>query len=153
MHCRSRWLCQHSAEISNAESIDKVFGKEMHGYAYSRYDNPTNAALEELVSSLENAHGTLATASGMSALQIHRMIGTGSYETAWYMCTRIRAAMKDEELPKLLGEVEIDETFVGGLKRNMHSSKRHGLNQRGPYLSNKIEVLGAISRKGNVVCQ
>lgn len=52
------------------ESIDKVFGKEMHGYAYSRYDNPTNAALEELVSSLESAHGSLATASGMSALQI-----------------------------------------------------------------------------------
>jgi cystathionine beta-lyase/cystathionine gamma-synthase len=52
------------------ESIDKVFGKEMHGYAYSRYDNPTNAALEELVSILESAHGSLATASGMSALQI-----------------------------------------------------------------------------------
>jgi cystathionine beta-lyase/cystathionine gamma-synthase len=52
------------------ESIDKVFAKEMHGYAYSRYDNPTNAALEELVTSLEGAHGTLATASGMSALQI-----------------------------------------------------------------------------------
>lgn len=52
------------------ESIDKVFANEMHGYAYSRYDNPTNAALEELVSSLESAHGTLATASGMSALQI-----------------------------------------------------------------------------------
>lgn len=52
------------------ESIDKVFAKEMHGYAYSRYDNPSNAALEEAVTSLENAHGTLATASGMSALQI-----------------------------------------------------------------------------------
>lgn len=52
------------------ESIDKVFAKEMSGYAYSRYDNPTNAALEELVSNLESAHGTLATASGMSALQI-----------------------------------------------------------------------------------
>src|SRR5436190_7806412 len=52
------------------ETIDKVFGKEVHGYAYSRYDNPTNAALEELVSSLESAHGSLATASGMSALQI-----------------------------------------------------------------------------------
>ena len=52
------------------ESIDKVFAQEMPGYAYSRYDNPTNAALEELVSSLESAHGTLATASGMSALQI-----------------------------------------------------------------------------------
>ncbi|WP_031495845.1 trans-sulfuration enzyme family protein [Bryobacter aggregatus] len=52
------------------ESIDKVFAHEMHGYAYSRYDNPTNAALEELVTALEGAHGTLATASGMSALQI-----------------------------------------------------------------------------------
>lgn len=52
------------------ESIDKVFAREMPGYAYSRYDNPTNAALEELVGSLESAHGTLATASGMSALQI-----------------------------------------------------------------------------------
>lgn len=52
------------------ETIDKVFGHEVHGYAYSRYDNPTNAALEELVSVLEAAHGTLATASGMSALQI-----------------------------------------------------------------------------------
>jgi len=52
------------------ESIDKVFAKEIEGYAYSRYDNPTNAALEELVSSLESAHGSLATASGMSALQI-----------------------------------------------------------------------------------
>ena len=52
------------------ETIDKIFGHEMPGYAYSRYDNPTNAALEELVSTLESAHGTLATASGMSALQI-----------------------------------------------------------------------------------
>ncbi len=52
------------------ESIDKVFGKEMHGYAYSRYDNPSNAALEEVVTALESAHGTLATASGMSAIQI-----------------------------------------------------------------------------------
>jgi hypothetical protein len=38
---------------------------------------------------------------GMSALQIHRMLGTGSYETAWYMCTRIRAAMKNSEWAKL----------------------------------------------------
>lgn len=52
------------------ESIDKVFAKELEGYAYSRYDNPSNAALEELVSDLESAHGSLATASGMSALQI-----------------------------------------------------------------------------------
>lgn len=52
------------------ETIDKVFAHEVHGYAYSRYDNPTNAALEAAASSLENAAGCLATASGMSALQI-----------------------------------------------------------------------------------
>ncbi|GAB4367754.1 MAG: methionine gamma-lyase [Bryobacter sp.] len=52
------------------ETVDKVFGHEVHGYAYSRYDNPTNAALEEAMSALEGAAGSLATASGMSALQI-----------------------------------------------------------------------------------
>jgi cystathionine gamma-synthase/methionine-gamma-lyase len=52
------------------ETIDRVFAHEVPGYAYSRYDNPTNAALEALVSDLESASGTLATASGMSALQI-----------------------------------------------------------------------------------
>jgi hypothetical protein len=69
---------------------------------------------------------------GMSAHQIHRMIGTGSYETAWYMCTRIRAAMKDEELPKLMGEIEADETWIGGKDKNRHYSQRsHG---RGPHV-------------------
>jgi transposase-like protein len=50
---------------------------------------------------------------GMSALQIHRMLGTGSYETAWYMCHRIRVAMKNSAKGQLFGEVEVDETFVG----------------------------------------
>jgi cystathionine gamma-synthase/methionine-gamma-lyase len=54
----------------NVETIDKIFGHEIHGYAYSRYDNPTNAALEELVTTLENGHGALACASGMAALEI-----------------------------------------------------------------------------------
>lgn len=54
------------------EMLDKIFGHETHGYAYARYDNPTNAALEELLASLEGAGpdgGALATASGMVALQ------------------------------------------------------------------------------------
>jgi cystathionine gamma-synthase/methionine-gamma-lyase len=54
----------------DVESLDKVFAHELHGYAYQRYDNPTNAALEELVTALEGGHGRLATASGMAALRI-----------------------------------------------------------------------------------
>lgn len=65
-----------AASYFYAESVmlDKVFGHEEAGYAYGRYDNPTNAALEELVATLEgaspaNGGGALATASGMLALQ------------------------------------------------------------------------------------
>ncbi|HEX3682956.1 MAG TPA: PLP-dependent aspartate aminotransferase family protein [Bryobacteraceae bacterium] len=50
--------------------LDRVFGHEEEGHTYSRYSNPTNEALEELVTTLENGHGSLATASGMAALQI-----------------------------------------------------------------------------------
>ena len=50
--------------------LDRVLGREEEGYCYSRYDNPTNAALEELMTSLENGHGALACSSGMTALHI-----------------------------------------------------------------------------------
>ena len=51
------------------EQLDRVFAREEEGYCYSRYDNPSVAALEELVTSLESGHGSMACASGMSALQ------------------------------------------------------------------------------------
>jgi cystathionine gamma-synthase/methionine-gamma-lyase len=50
--------------------LDRVLGREEPGYCYSRYDNPTNAALEELMTSLEGGHGALACSSGMTALHI-----------------------------------------------------------------------------------
>ncbi|MDZ4800331.1 MAG: PLP-dependent aspartate aminotransferase family protein [Bryobacteraceae bacterium] len=55
------------------EHLDKVFGQEIEGESYSRYSNPTNTALEELVASLENAPGALACSSGMMALQVALM--------------------------------------------------------------------------------
>ena len=50
--------------------LDRVFGREEQGYSYSRYGSPTNAALEELVTALENGHGSLGCSSGMAAVQI-----------------------------------------------------------------------------------
>lgn len=52
------------------EDLDAVFEHPEKGFAYSRYDSPTNSALEELAASLENGHGALACASGMSAIHI-----------------------------------------------------------------------------------
>ena len=52
------------------EQLDRVFGREERGPCYARYDNPSAAALEELVSALENGHGALACASGMSAVHM-----------------------------------------------------------------------------------
>jgi len=91
----------------------------------------------------------LTSKKGMSALQIHRMIGSGSYSTAFYICHRLRAGMADPEFRQLLGIVEVDETYMGGKDKNRHMDKRHHIRGTG----DKTPVIGAISRKGNVVCQ
>jgi transposase-like protein/predicted RNA-binding Zn-ribbon protein involved in translation (DUF1610 family) len=93
----------------------------------------------------------LTSKKGISALQIHRMIGSGSYRTAWFMCHRLRAGLADEGFRKLLGVVEVDETYIGGKDKNRHWDKKSG--GRGGLGSDKTPVIGAISRKGNVVCQ
>ncbi|MBZ5590466.1 MAG: IS1595 family transposase [Acidobacteriia bacterium] len=93
---------------------------------------------------------------GISALQVQRMIGAGSYRTAWYMCHRIRAAMQSPEFKKLAGFVEVDETYVGGKAHNRHGGgvggglKKH---QGGRGMAGKVAVVGAIARKGNVICK
>jgi transposase-like protein len=94
----------------------------------------------------------LHSKKGMTALQIKRTVfhDQASYETVWYMCTRIRAAMNNEEFKELMGIVEVDETFVGGKNRNRHHNKR--VSGTGGF-TGKSGVIGAISRKGNVVCQ
>ena len=52
------------------EQLDRTFGRAEPGYSYARYDNPSNAALEELMTALESGHGALACASGMAAVEM-----------------------------------------------------------------------------------
>ena len=80
------------------------------------------------------------------------MIGTGSYDTAWSMCHRIRAGMADEGFKKLVGVVEVDETFVGGKAKNRHKDKR-GDGSGGTGGMGKAIVAGAVRRKGGVIAR
>jgi cystathionine beta-lyase/cystathionine gamma-synthase len=50
-------------------TLDKVFGREIPGDSYARYENPTNRALEQLLCSLESGEAALACSSGMLAVQ------------------------------------------------------------------------------------
>jgi transposase-like protein len=79
---------------------------------------------------------------GISACQIQRTINV-SYRTAWYLCHRIRAAMKEAGSEALRGIVEVDETYIGGKVRGMG---------RG-YRGNKSIAVGAVQRGGKIRLQ
>jgi IS1 family transposase len=95
-------------------------------------------------------HLMLTSKKGMSALQIQRVMGFGSYGTAHSMCHKIRAALIAPE-EKLGGIVEVDETYVGGKDHNKHWDKKSG--GVGPEGSGKTPVIGAVQRKGNVIAR
>src|SRR5471030_142386 len=70
--------------------------------------------------------------NGISSYEIHRGLGV-TQKTAWFMLHRIRLASQNKTFNKLAGEMEVDETFIGGKARNMHADKRaEKIHGRGP---------------------
>jgi transposase-like protein len=61
--------------------------------------------------------------NGVSSWEIHRALGI-TQKSAWFLLHRVRLAMQQGTFHKLSGEVEVDETYIGGKARNMHKSKR-----------------------------
>src|SRR5713101_1906399 len=61
--------------------------------------------------------------NGISSHELGRALGT-TQKSAWFMLHRIRLAMQTGSLNKFSGEVEVDETYIGGKARNMHKAEK-----------------------------
>jgi hypothetical protein len=119
-------------------------GYRFSGIAGTIFEN-TNKPLRDW---FKVTHLMLTSKKGMSALQIMRFMGFGSYKTAWGMCHKVRAALVEPEV-KLGGIVEVDETYIGGKDKNKHWDKRGRGGKHAP--TTKTPIIGAVRRKGTVV--
>jgi len=89
--------------------------------------------------------------NSISSYEIHRAIGV-TQKTAWFMLHRIRLAMQSGCIEKLSGNVEVDETYIGGKAKNMHKAKREAIIQ-GRGSVGKTAVMGLLERKGRVLAK
>jgi transposase-like protein len=76
---------------------------------------------------------------GMSALQLQKQLGIGSYEAALYLCRRLRRAMVNPAREPLTGVVEVDDTYIGGPEEEVH----------GREVEDKVPVAVAVENRGD----
>ena len=86
--------------------------------------------------------------NGISSMELARDLGV-TQKTAWFMAHRLRFALTEGGFEMLSGEVEADETFIGGKARNMHSAKR-AKKITGTGGKDKTAVMGVLQRGGNI---
>ena len=85
--------------------------------------------------------------NGISSYELARALGV-TQKTAWFMLSRLRLALQAEDGGKLSGQIEIDETYIGGKARNMHADKRRRF-RPGRALNNKVAVMALLERHDN----
>ena len=87
--------------------------------------------------------------NGVSSYEVHRAIGV-TQKSAWFMLHRLRTLMHEDDTTPLSGEIEMDETFVGGKAKTMHKAKRAKALKVDGTFKGKTIVVGMLERKGRV---
>jgi transposase-like protein len=150
-----RWpngpVCPHCGSVDAATELK---GKSTRAGVYKCHEckKPFTATIGTLYERshiplhkwLLATHLMCASKKGISAHQLYRMLGFGSYRTAWFMAHRIREGMRESHIDQgpLGGEntvVEVDETYVGGKARNRKGK-----------VPAKEAVVGLVEREGRV---
>lgn len=86
--------------------------------------------------------------NGISSYELGRALGV-TQKSAWFMLSRLRLALQAKDGGKLGGDVEIDETFIGGKARNMSQSKKARVIKASSKTAGKVAVMGLLERHGD----
>ncbi len=143
-HCDSNNCTRIESESARAGLIQCNDCREQFTVTVNSILEDTHIPLQKWVMAF---HLLCSSKKGISALQLQRQLGLGSYRTAWHMAHRIRHAMKGEtpDGPTLTGIVEVDETYVGGKPRKDGTKHKRG---RG---TKKVPVVALVERDGRSI--
>lgn len=160
-----RWpqgrVCPHCGSVESVKLQGKAHRTGL--YKCSGCDGQFTATINTI---MEDSHLPIRTwlmafsilcsaKKGISALQLQRQLGLGSYKSAWHLAHRIRHAMAREPLSGLLGAgggtVETDESYIGGKPRKRAGKRKDGSDNRGPRRGRatmKTPVVALVERGG-----
>ena len=140
-----RWM---NGVVSPYDPTSKVYKGKNHLYYCKNTNRSSNVKLRKWFVAiwLVTSHK-----KGISSYQLARDLGV-TQKTAWFMLQRIRNCYGMENEGELNGEVEVDETYVGGKNKNRHAGKKVR-NSQGRSVKDKAPVLGMVERNGKLVAK
>jgi transposase-like protein len=145
-HCGNEGA--YSLKPSAFQNEYKCKNKECH----KKFNCLTGTIFENtkisLITWFKAVHLATTLSKGISSANLAKIIGI-TQKSAWFMLHRIREMLYENEPTLLEGEIEADETYIGGKDKNRHASKRSGVQGN---VKDKTAVLGMVQRNGKILC-